>query len=142
MLGISNLFSGDLLVAYGLIVLALAAVLLYRMGFLPKKSLPFVAAGIAGVVGLRILKGRREKALEAEIGNVNKRIKAREPVLDALGVIAGTADEEALAARAALEKEKAAVEKELLLLRAESEERRQKIEIMSPNEVTEALRGI
>lgn len=142
MLGIGNLFSGDLLVAYGLIVLALVAVLLYRMGFLPKKSLPFVAAGIAGVVGLRILKGRRDKALGAEIDKLDKRIKDRDRELDALGLRAGTADEEALAARAALEKEKAAVGKERLLLQAKSAERKREIEAMGIDEVYEALRGI
>jgi hypothetical protein len=132
----------DLLVAFGLIALGLVAVLLYRMGFLPKKSLPFVAAAIAGIVGWRIFKGRREAALRAEIKRIEGAIAERARELDALAVRAGTADEEVLAARAALEKQKAAVAKELLLLEERSAERRREIEAMGTNQVFEELRRL
>jgi hypothetical protein len=132
----------DLLVAFGLIALGLGAVLLYRMGFLPKKSLPFVAAAVTGVVGWQIFKRRRENALRAEIKRIEDRIAERTRELDALAVRAGTADEEVIAARAALEKEKAAVAKELLLLEERSAERRREIEAMDTNQVFEELRRL
>ncbi len=67
----------DLLVAGGLIAVALVIYFLSRLRLLPKKSLPFVAGALLGVVGIGIWRAKRTDALRQEL-------KRKEKELDAL----------------------------------------------------------
>src|SRR3982751_987431 len=94
-----KLISGDLLFAFGLLVVAALVVLLYRMSFLPKKSVPYLLAALGAALGVRFFKKLRGQALDQKIKETEQSITTRKAKLETLGIIDGTADEEALAAQ-------------------------------------------
>jgi hypothetical protein len=117
---ISSLLGGfpDIAIAVVLIVIAAFAVLISKMGVLPKKSLPFIIGGLAGIFGIAMFRRSREKSLrddlkrrEQALTDLTQRMKTTETSVDA-------ADQQRTAALADLQRQQDAAQKELLLIRA------------------------
>ncbi len=68
----------DLFIAVGLVAVVVVVYLIYRMGVLPKKSLPFVIGGLVGILGITIFRERRMKGLRQDLERREKRLKEME----------------------------------------------------------------
>lgn len=76
----------DIAVALGLVALAVVVFLLARMEVLPRKSLPYVAAGLAGAFGIGIFNAWRRRAAKDDLARAEQAVKdarARLPRLKA-----------------------------------------------------------
>ena len=117
----------DITIAVVLLVVAVLAVLISRMGVLPKKSLPFIIAGLLGVFGYALFRKRREQALredlkrrEQELADLARRASAHQA-----GVAA--AEAQLAGAREALQRQQEATQKQLLQIHATNAQERERI---------------
>ena len=74
----SNIFDGSTLIALGLIGIAVIIFLISRMGLLPKKTLPFIAAALAGAFGVALFQGYRSRKIREKIKKLEEEIAMRE----------------------------------------------------------------
>lgn len=74
----------DIVIALGLIAVALVVFLLARMDVLPRKSLPYVAAGLAGAVGIGVFSAWRRRAAKDDLAKAEKAVRDATAALPAL----------------------------------------------------------
>lgn len=131
----TSLLMPDLTIAFGLIGIAVIVFLLSRMGVLPKKSLPYVAAALVGVFGLVLFRKSRERGLRNRLKEEEERLEALEERANATRVAVEESNQQLDEALFTLQQRKEATQKEILLIRAENEKKKQEIENLSRDEV-------
>lgn len=131
----TSLLMPDLTIAFGLIGIAVIVFLLSRMGVLPKKSLPYVAAALVGVFGLVLFRKSRERGLRNRLKEEEERLEALEERANATRVAVEEPNQQLDEALFTLQQRKEATQKEILLIRAENEKKKQEIENLSRDEV-------
>jgi len=72
----------DLYIALGMLIFVVTVFIISRIGFLPKKTLPFVVGALAGVVGIVIFKRQRTNGLRKELEKREEELREREKKLD------------------------------------------------------------
>lgn len=97
----------DVTLALGLIAVALVVFLLARMEVLPRKSLPYVAAGLAGAFGIGVFNAWRRRAAKDDLARAEQAVKAARARLPGLKAQSEAAARtaEALDAQHALQRE-------------------------------------
>jgi hypothetical protein len=125
----------DITIAVVLLVIAVVVVAIAQMGILPKKTLPFIAAGLAGVFGIAVFRKWREQSLRTDLERRDRELQglAARAGQTAAGVAA--ADQQLTAAAAALQSQKEATQKELLLIRATTAEEKDAISRLQGEEL-------
>ena len=121
-----------------LIGVAIAAFIVSRLGELPARGWVFVAAAVASVFGWRMLRSRRKEILQKEIVQLEGRIAEREAQLKKQEEQFGHADSTLVRELAALNAQKIELERQKLLIEAESRARERQIMEMTPAQVREA----
>ena len=124
-------------IAIGLVVITLVVFLLSRTHILPKKSLPFVAAALLGAFGLSVFQRWRQGNLRQELERREKEIREKEKRLEQLKKEADASEEELRRIQAELDKERAAIKKEILLIEAKNEEEKKRIDNLLVDELFE-----
>jgi septal ring factor EnvC (AmiA/AmiB activator) len=130
-------FDWDLLVAIGLVAIALIVFFLYQIGLLPKKSIPLVVGALLGGLGFVIFRERRQQALKGQLKEVQDRIKQRQTQIDQLKTQYQLTDEDVAKQRAQLQEQATALQKEILTLRANNATERKEIDQLTPEQVRE-----
>ncbi len=127
----------DLLVAIGLVAIALIVFFLYQIGLLPKKSIPLVIGALLGGLGIIIFRERRQQALKAQLKEVQDRIKQRQTEIDNLQTQYQLTDADVAKQRAQLQEQATALQKEIITLQANNAAERQQIDQLTPEQVRE-----
>jgi Skp family chaperone for outer membrane proteins len=117
----------DLTIAVVLLVVAGVVLLVARMGVLPKKSLPFIIAGLLGVFGYALFRKRREQALREDLKRHEQELAdlARRASQHQAGVAA--AEQQLAGAREALQRQQEATQKEMLRIHATNAQERERL---------------
>lgn len=127
----------DLLVAIGLVAIALIVFFLYQIGLLPKKSIPLVVGALLGGLGIVIFRERRQQALKGQLKDVQDRIKQRQTQIDQLKTQYQLTDADVAKQRAQLQEQATALQKEILTLQANNAQERKEIDQLTPDQVRE-----
>ena len=117
----------DLVFPLILIVGVIIIVVLLKMGALPKKSLPFIVAGVASVFGISIFQRWRNKSMRKDLEERERRLRELEDRARANAAGVAATDSTRLAAIAELQRQKEAAQKELLLIDAATTAQREEI---------------
>jgi len=125
----------DVFIALILIVIAVVAVVITNMGVLPKKSLPFILGGLAGIFGFAWFQKSRENALRDKLKRQEKELEALAARAKTTSASVEAADRQRTAAMADLLRQQEAARKELLLIRAQTAEEKEKIGRMHGDEL-------
>lgn len=130
----------DLLIAFGLIGIIIMLYLIYRLQILPKKSLPYLAATLAGVFGFAFFKKWRSDKLNGELKELEKELKKKEEKLKEIKNTYEVSDREMKKFEAELDQHRKAYEKEILLIRAEKKGKKEEIERLSGDDLHDTFR--
>ncbi len=118
----------DLYIAFGLIVIVVIVLLISKMGILPKKSLPYLIAGLLGIFGVSILKRKRIKRLDEDLQRKEKQLKDEEDKLERFKKDYDASEKELQKVKAELQAAREAHEKEILMLMAENKKAKNRID--------------
>ena len=121
----------DLIIAFVIIGIVLAVFLLSKINLLPKKSLPFIIAGLAGALGITLFQKNRMKGLRKELDEREKKLREKEEKLKKLKDNYSASEKHLQQANAELEKQRAAYQKTILQIKAENEEEKERINRLS-----------
>lgn len=125
----------DLVVAAGLLLAVVITFIVYQTGLLPKRSLPFVAAAILGAVGISAFRAWRRSDLLKDMAKREDALKQQEETLRTLkGELSGS-ELKLDKANADLRKQRAAYQKELLLIEAKKKQEQERIDTLSEGDV-------
>lgn len=129
----------DLLLVAVLVFVAIVVALLSRIGLLPKKSIPYVAAALLATIGFALFKSWKRKAELNVLEDNRKKLRAQEQVAEeARKKLA--ADEAAMAPiDAEIQRVEAAQQRRVLVADARDAARRREIEALSDEEVFRQL---
>lgn len=125
----------DIGIAVVLVAIALVVILIARMGILPKKSLPYVAAALAGVTGIAVFQRIKAKGLAKELEARRRALQDLEGRLAQTRARFEASDQTQAAVRAELQRQEEAVQKAILVARANTDAQRQEIDNLSGEEV-------
>jgi hypothetical protein len=131
------LLQTDLLVAVILVGIAVVVFVANRIGVLPAKGIPVVVGSLLGLVGIVIFRQRRIDAMRKQLDVLRDQLQKNEKLLAELRQKSEIADEEATAARVALDNQIAATKTEILRIQAETATRRREIDAMPPEKLDE-----
>jgi septal ring factor EnvC (AmiA/AmiB activator) len=129
----------DILIAFGLIIIVIFIFIVYRIGILPKKSLPYVFGALAAVFGISIFRQARLRGLREDLKKKENELQAQEAQLEELKRNYEINQEQLDAVRYQLEQQKAAYKKMMLKIDAEKTERHNEIENLSGEELDAAF---
>jgi Skp family chaperone for outer membrane proteins len=117
----------NITIAVVLLVIAVVTVVISQMGILPKQSLPYIAAGLAGVFGIAVFRKWRETALRGELEQREQELQglASRAQQSRAGVTA--ADQQLTTALATLQSQREAAQKQLLLIHASTAQEQEAI---------------
>jgi septal ring factor EnvC (AmiA/AmiB activator) len=121
----------DLIIAFVIIGIVLAVFLLSKINLLPKKSLPFIIAGLAGAFGIMLFGKSRMNGLRKELEEREKKLLEKEEKLKKLKDNYSASEKHLQQANAELEKQRAAYQKTILQIKAENEEEKERIDRLS-----------
>jgi hypothetical protein len=127
----------DLVIAGGLILIAIVVFIFSRMGLLPKKSLPIVAGALVGVFGIVILRERRTQIMRKRLEDLEKELKIKELKVKELRDGSLTSEVELRKAQAELNAQRAALQQSILQIDAATKEERIRIDQLDTNEVAD-----
>ncbi|MFL5493819.1 MAG: hypothetical protein ACJ8DC_05460 [Gemmatimonadales bacterium] len=127
----------DLVIAGGLVLIAIVVFLLSRMGLLPKKSLPIVAGALVGVFGFTIWRERRTRDMRARLDELEKQLKEREKKVQELRDGSLASEAELRKAQADLTAQRAALQQSILQVDAKTKAEQERIERLDTNEVAD-----
>ncbi len=136
MIGIGN----DLLIAFGIVGIVVITFIISKIGILPKKSLPFVAAGLAAIFGIALFRESRIKGLRKDLDEREKKIREEEKRLQKLKDTYQASELELNKAQAELDKQKRAYERSILEIKAKNEEEKRRIDQLPDDEVFKEFR--
>lgn len=125
----------EIAIVLGVLVAAVVLFLLWRMGFLTKKTLPIVGGALAALGALVFVRSKKRDRLSEEIEAKEKELEEREKRLDELKDDAATSEGELQEAKAELEREKARHAREVAKIEAETEEEKRRIDSLSTDEL-------
>ena len=91
------------------------------MGILPKKSLPYLAAGLAGVFGIALFRKLRQQDLQNDLRQREQGLKELEARMRQTRSGVDAADQQLTQALADLQRQKEATQKEMLLIQANTD---------------------
>ena len=111
----------DITIAVIVLVIVVAIVLVARMGILPKKSLPYLAAGLAGVFGIALFRKLRQQDLQNDLRQREQGLKDLEARARQTRSGVDAADQQLTQALADLQRQKEATQKEMLLIQANTD---------------------
>ena len=121
----------DLIIAIVLIGIVLLTLLISKMGILPKKSLPYIIAALAAIIGISLWRQSRMNGLREELEKREKELEEREKRLQNLKEKYQLSEKELGKAITELEKHKSAYKQEILLLNAKNKEEKERIDQLS-----------
>ena len=128
----------DTYIAAGLIITTIVILILSRINLLPKKSLPFVIAAVAGLFGWSILRRKRTKELQSQIKKREEKIKNLLKDLDRLKDKYGASSAKLEQIKTELEIQKSAHEKEILNINKKHKTESDRIDNLSGQELHNA----
>lgn len=135
-----NVFpDGDLLLVGALVFTAIVVVLLSRLGFLPKKSLPYIGATLLGVIGLGVFRKWRSSAERQALEDDRNRLRALEPELEEKRKRFQASEDAYRQVQAEIDRREEALQRRALLAEAEPADR-DTVEQLSAEEVFERYR--
>lgn len=117
----------DLVIPLILIVAVVVIIVLLKMGALPKKTLPFIIAGVASVFGIAMFQSWRNKSMRKELEERERKLRELEKRARANAAGVAAADSKRMQAIAELQRQKEAAQKELLLIDASTTAEREQI---------------
>jgi nitrate reductase NapE component len=127
----------DLVIAGGLVLIAIVVFLLSRMGLLPKKSIPIVAGALVGAFGIVIWRQRRTQIMRARLEELEKELKIREGKVKQLRDGSLASETELRKAQAELSAQRTALQQSILQVDARTKEERERIDRLDTNEVAD-----
>jgi len=127
----------DLVIAGGLVLIAIVVFLLSRMGLLPKKSIPIVAGALLGAFGIVIWRQRRTQIMRARLEELEKELKIREDKVKNLRAGSLASETELRKAQAELSAQRAALQQSILQVDASTKAERERIDRLDTNEVAD-----
>jgi septal ring factor EnvC (AmiA/AmiB activator) len=130
----------DLIIALGLVGIVVVTFLISKIGILPKKTLPFVAAGLAAVFGITLLRERRIKSLRKDLADREQKLREEEKRLKTLKDKYGASELELNKAQAELERQRRAYERSILEINAKNDEEKKQIDALPDDEVFKKFR--
>lgn len=133
----SSFIGMDMVIAFGLIGIAIVTYLIYRLRILPNRHLPFVAAALAGIFGIAILKKMRQAKLSEELKKLEEAAERQTDKARDLKETAEAEEQVASEYRAKLERRRDALKEEMLLIEAEHRRERERINNMTKTEKME-----
>src|SRR2546427_11735079 len=98
----------DISTAVIVLIIVVAIVLVARMGILPKKSLPYPAAGLAGVFGIALFRKLRQQDLQNDLRQRERGLKELEARMRQTRSGVDAADQQLTQALADLQRRKGA----------------------------------
>jgi hypothetical protein len=134
------LIGTDTYIALGLVGIIVVVFLVYRMGFLPKKSLPFVIGGLLAIFGIHLFRQSRKNGLRKELEDLEDQLNKKEKDLEYKKEVLDISEQELQTVKAEADKQRAAIQKELLLNEAQHEDEKKEIEELSTMETFERFR--
>jgi hypothetical protein len=130
----SSLIGLDTIIALGLIGIVIIVFVVYKMGFLPKKSLPFVVGGLLAVFGVYLFKESKRKGLKEKLDKLEDDLEKNEKELEIKKKDLQISDREIEKIKAEADNRRAAIKKELLLNEKREKEEKERIEELSTME--------
>lgn len=127
----------DLVIAGGLVLIAIVVFLLSRMNLLPKKSLPIVAGALVGAFGIVIWRQRRIQIMRDRLKELEKELKTREDKVKELRAGSLASETELRKAQAELSAQRAALQQSILQVDARTKAERERIDRLDTNEVAD-----
>lgn len=127
-------FDVDTIIALGLVGIVIVTFLIYRMGLLPKKSLPFVVGGLLAVFGIYMFRSAKRNGLKKELEKREKELREEEKKLAEMKANLNVSEEELAQAQVELDNQRAAVKKAMLLNEAENKAEKERIDNLSTEE--------
>jgi uncharacterized protein HemX len=112
----------DITIAVVVLVIAVVILLVARMGILPKKSLPYIAAALAGAIGIALFRKLRQQDLQNELRRQEQDLKGLQTRVQQTQPSVDAADQQLTQALADLQRQKEATQKEMLLIQANTAE--------------------
>jgi len=125
----------DIYTALGLVGIAISMFLVTRMRVLPKKTLPFMLAAIAGVVGISVFQNIRMKSMGRDIKRREKDLRKRGEKLNQMRYDLNLSDDDYHRAVAVIDKELEAGKKRALLINENRQKERKRISSLSGKEL-------
>ncbi|PYP08063.1 MAG: hypothetical protein DMD59_13330 [Gemmatimonadetes bacterium] len=127
----------DLLIPLILILIVVVVLVATKANVLPKKSLPFIAAGLAGVFGWSIFNKARKDALRQKLKDEEAQQREQEKRAAEAARLAGISDGERMRAVAEAQRLRDAQQKERLLIDARTAQEKEEISKLQGDELWE-----
>lgn len=133
----SSFLDIDTYIAFGLVAIAVVVFLISQMGILPKKSLLFVVAALAGVFGITLFRKHRVNSLLKDLKSREDQLKKREEELKELKEGYSISEQKLQEVKAKLERQRAAYEKTIMQIKAENKKEKERIDNLSGDKLHE-----
>lgn len=140
MFGLSGL--EELVIALGILVVVVVLFVLWRMGFLNRKTLPIVGGVLAGIGAVAVVREKKRGRLEAEIEAKERELAGREKRLEELKKNAELSEVELAEAQADLERQRQEHRREILRIDAETAEEKERIAALSSDELVNEFQRV
>jgi cell division protein FtsB len=125
----------DVYIAFGLLAVVAAILLLTKIKLLPAKSVGVAFGALAALVGWSVFREWRQSAVRKRLEEREAAIKAKEKELEELRKKSDASERELRDAQAAFDRERAALKRELLSIQARTEAERQRIDALPDADV-------
>ena len=124
----------DILIAVGLVVVAIVLFLLVRSKVLPQRSVPIIAGVLGVILGIVAYRRFRPGSSSKRIKELESQLAQNEASLAQLQKDGAASKQELDAAKAELVQQRAAAEKEILMLHTRGAAEKERIDKLSPSE--------
>lgn len=131
-----------LVIALGVLVVVVVLFVLWRMGFLTKKTLPIVGGALAAIGTTAVVREKKRDRLKQEIAAKERELAGREKRLEELKRNAELSEGELAEAKADLERQREEHHKEMLRIDAETAEEKQRIDALSSDELANEFQRV
>lgn len=125
----------DLIIAFGLIGIIIVVFLISRIGILPRKSLPFVAAALAGAFGIALFRKYRTDRIKEDIKKLEGELENKEKRLSAIKENYNASEQKLNEMKSDLERSRDAYQKEILHINEKNKEEKELIDKLSGEEL-------
>ena len=126
----------DVYLAVGLFAVAVVVYLTNRVGVLPKKSIPVIVGAIAGALGFTLLRRWQGRAADAQIDLLKDRIAKRDVIIKDLETKHNAAESEFTSAKANLERQLAAAQKQRMQILTKDTTEKERIDGLTLDETS------
>lgn len=132
----------ELVIALGILVVVVVLFVLWRMGFLNRKTLPIVGGVLAGIGAVAVVRQKKRDRLRAEIEAKERELAEREKRLEVLKENAELSEVEVAETRADLERQREQHHRDILRIDAETAEEKERIEALSSDELASEFQRV